>query len=73
MSYGINHQVGIKASPEEVSSRHRLRCFPGNEQGWQIDRVLQTRAGARLWFELRAAKPAFFRYKPCRFNDFEVC
>lgn len=37
MSYGINHQVGIKASPEEVSSRHRLRCFPGNEHGCQID------------------------------------
>src|SRR5713101_7900533 len=25
------------------------------------------------WFQRRAAKPAFFRYKRCRLNGFEVC
>src|SRR6266700_3180956 len=25
------------------------------------------------WFQRRAAEPAFFRYKRCRFNGFEVC
>ena len=25
------------------------------------------------WFQRRAAKPALFRYKRCRFNGFEVC
>jgi hypothetical protein len=25
------------------------------------------------WFQRKAAKPAFFRYKRCRFKGFEVC
>src|SRR5438132_11478179 len=52
----------INNAPPEVDTPLRRQC--------------RKLVGCNLvptWFQRRAAKPAFFRYKRCRFNGFEVC
>jgi len=69
-----DYLLGLPKSAADRARRYINNAPP--EVDTPLRRQCRKLVGCNLvptWFQRRAAKPAFFRYKRCRFNGFEVC